>query len=395
MGYEVIRMDDFADRKGGPSVSEAIRNVAEADIYIAIVTHSYGYVPDGSDNPERLSMTELSYREARNRAIPCLIFLLDEKAPWPVNRVDTGEARKKLAALREEMWRERVVGKFSKPDDLAVEVVVAVANLEKHALPLTPPPPKYDVFFSYNALDMEPVSRVAAVLQQQGVSIWWDRRLSPGDDWLVVTETAFMNAHAVAVFVGPKGIGDNQSREVSMALLRKAQEADSFLLIPVILPNTPHALVPADLAKYRWVAFGESIENSEVVSILANAIRGIPIPDSPSPAPTSTLSPSPASPSPLPTEADLQMVPELLYRLVAKNREREEMLQSPEVTAFWSAVRKVQPNASTLADLRAVHAQLAKEKGPGALWVAWIRNTKSVELAALLQPSAPPPAGTS
>jgi hypothetical protein len=98
---------------------------------------------------------------------------------------------------------------------------------------------------------------------------------------------------------------------------------------------------------------------------------------------------SPRETVPLPpgrdiAEQDLRMVPELLFRLAARLRERPEMLQSLDATAFWAAVRKVQPSASTIDDLRSVNDQLRSEPAPGALWTAWTLNTRATELKALL-----------
>ena len=84
-------------------------------------------------------------------------------------------------------------------------------------------------------------------------------------------------------------------------------------------------------------------------------------------------------------EQDERMLCELLFRLVVRLRERPEMLQSLDATAFWAAVRKIRPHASTIEDLRAVNAELGKEPAPGPLWAAWVRNVRAIELAALLQ----------
>jgi uncharacterized protein YjbI with pentapeptide repeats len=81
----------------------------------------------------------------------------------------------------------------------------------------------------------------------------------------------------------------------------------------------------------------------------------------------------------------LEMLPELLFRLVARLRERPEMLHSLDATAFWAAVRKIKPRASRIEDLRFVNAQLSSEPAPGALWTAWMKNTRATELTALLQ----------
>jgi hypothetical protein len=84
-------------------------------------------------------------------------------------------------------------------------------------------------------------------------------------------------------------------------------------------------------------------------------------------------------------DEDARMVCELLFRIVARLRERPEMLQSLDATAFWAAVRKIRPQASTLDDLRAINADLASEPAPGPLWAAWMRHVRATELAAVVR----------
>jgi hypothetical protein len=230
------------------------------------------------------------------------------------------------------------------------------------------PPRKFDVFLSYNSEDRAAVSDIAGRLRADGVRVWWAMELTPGDELVKETVSAFADSEVVAVFVGPKGIGNRQNLEVGMALERKAEEGDRFRLIPVILRNTSHELVPPQLSRYRWVEFGPSFEAA--YNQLKSAIQGLPVVTS--------------GPGQVPAEKDLEMLPELLFRLVARLRERPEMLHSLEVTAFWAAVRKIQPGTSTIEDLRSVNAQLNSEPAPGELWAAWIRNTRATELAALL-----------
>jgi hypothetical protein len=84
-------------------------------------------------------------------------------------------------------------------------------------------------------------------------------------------------------------------------------------------------------------------------------------------------------------DEDARMLCELLFRIVVKLRERPEMLQSLEATAFWAAVRKIRPSAASLDDLRAMNADLASEPAPGPLWAAWMRHVRATELAAVVQ----------
>ena len=60
--------------------------------------------PGGYDK----STTELEYRTALAAGKPCLIFLLDEEAPWPRRFVDRGAEAEKIGALRAELAERHV-----------------------------------------------------------------------------------------------------------------------------------------------------------------------------------------------------------------------------------------------------------------------------------------------
>src|SRR4051812_18052061 len=65
-----IAMEVFGSRTESPK-EVCLAEVAHADIYIGIFGARYGYIDPGSD----LSMTELEYRAALHREIPCLIYI--------------------------------------------------------------------------------------------------------------------------------------------------------------------------------------------------------------------------------------------------------------------------------------------------------------------------------
>jgi hypothetical protein len=88
------------------------------------------------------------------------------------------------------------------------------------------------------------------------------------------------------------------------------------------------------------------------------------------------------------SEADLELVTDLLFRVVVRLRERPEMLNNLEPTTVWAQIRKISPQASTIEHLRALSQELSSEPGPGPLWSAWMRNTRAAELSALLQHAA-------
>src|SRR5205085_5207197 len=82
------------------AISASLALVDEADIYIGVFAHRYGYVPK-EKNPQQISITEMEYNRAVERGIPCLIFLMHEDHPVKAADVETGEGAIKLKAFNE------------------------------------------------------------------------------------------------------------------------------------------------------------------------------------------------------------------------------------------------------------------------------------------------------
>jgi hypothetical protein len=98
-----------------------------------------------------------------------------------------------------------------------------------------------DVFLSYNRADAEAARLVRSRLEEAGVSTFLDRdQLPAGQAWLPALERAIDRCGAVAVLVGPSGMGNWQQREVHLALDRQAKTeaaGHSFPVIPILLPK--------------------------------------------------------------------------------------------------------------------------------------------------------------
>jgi Domain of unknown function (DUF4062)/TIR domain len=237
-GHDV--MDYVADER---PLDTVLREVAAADIYVGIFADRYGYVPPSPDNPDRLSVTELEYRQALRQGKRCYLFLLRDDIPWPPRFVEAGEGREKLAALRREIMKRTLVSFFSTPEDLASKVVTALATTmppsQRTATSSDTPARDFDAFFSYNSRDHEAVASLAARLKRDGLRIWIDvGELRPGDDWAPETRSAFVAARTVAVFVGPHGISLQQEAELA-EVLDRSRRSLRFRLIPVLLPGVP------------------------------------------------------------------------------------------------------------------------------------------------------------
>jgi len=97
-----------------------------------------------------------------------------------------------------------------------------------------------DLFLSYHRSDSEAVLTVRGLLRSRA-----SVRSSIATSWLrdalaQALEQALRQARAVAVFIGPGGLGLWQKREMGYALDRQAQEEGAglpFPVIPVLLPG--------------------------------------------------------------------------------------------------------------------------------------------------------------
>jgi hypothetical protein len=122
LGHDVIAMENYVATDERP-VDKCLADVRESDIYVGLIAWRYGYVPPNMES----SITELEFHEAARLEKPCLLFLIDEGAPWPRKSMDRDSQR--IEALREEMTRDYMISYFRTIEELAALVNTAVANV--------------------------------------------------------------------------------------------------------------------------------------------------------------------------------------------------------------------------------------------------------------------------
>jgi tetratricopeptide (TPR) repeat protein len=131
LGHEVTSMENYVAGEARP-LDKCLADVAGSDVYVGLFAWRYGYVP-AADNPDGRSITELEYRKAGELAIPRLIFLLREGAPWPSRYRDQetgeGDGGGRIRALRGELEQRHVVAYFETSEGLTTEVSLAAARL--------------------------------------------------------------------------------------------------------------------------------------------------------------------------------------------------------------------------------------------------------------------------
>jgi tetratricopeptide (TPR) repeat protein len=136
------------------AISTSLALVDEADIYVGVFAHRYGYVPKGHD----ISITEMEYNRAVERGIPRLLFLMHDDHPIKAGDVEKGEGAVKLERLKQRLGTERVVNFFKSAEDLRAHVINSLSQYREpdqtafHYVSDIPKPPETYIAHPYTLL---------------------------------------------------------------------------------------------------------------------------------------------------------------------------------------------------------------------------------------------------
>jgi Domain of unknown function (DUF4062) len=139
-GMHPVAMEQDAALPAGTVIDSSLAKVRAAAAYVGVISRRYGQVPEDDEwNPQRLSLTELEFREARRLDRPTLIFIMSSRHTLVEAAVELDpERRSKLEALREEVKRasegstvHRVYKEFNSLQDFEVAATQAVAELRR------------------------------------------------------------------------------------------------------------------------------------------------------------------------------------------------------------------------------------------------------------------------
>jgi formylglycine-generating enzyme required for sulfatase activity len=136
----------------------------------------------------------------------------------------------------------------------------------------------FDVFLSHNSKDKPAVEYLAEKLKRAALEPWLDKWcLTPGGKWQQELEMGLRASSSCAVFLGPQGIGNWESEELSVALDRAAKDKD-FRIFPVLLPGLPEPFddsgLPPFLKMRTWVDLRRGLDDPWSFQILVHAIQG-------------------------------------------------------------------------------------------------------------------------
>lgn len=150
MRHEDVAMEYYVAEDRRP-VDRCLADVTACDVYVGIFAWRYGWIPT-EDNPGRLSITEMEYRQAVKEGKKCLIFLLDGKVSWPPDFID--DDRTQIKKLRGEMSEKHGAGLFKSAEDIGSIVAPAIHKWAEEDGYISPGvlAPKFDLTAYFNAL---------------------------------------------------------------------------------------------------------------------------------------------------------------------------------------------------------------------------------------------------
>jgi hypothetical protein len=125
-GMAPIDMKDWA-ASDADAAEVCKRKVADADVYLGIFAHRYGYCPPDSD----ISITEMEYEWAGQFGIERLVFVMDKSHPILIDDVEFGEGKKRLDRFKARLDTGHTCPRFRSPDDLGKKVLQALFELQR------------------------------------------------------------------------------------------------------------------------------------------------------------------------------------------------------------------------------------------------------------------------
>ncbi|MFI7601507.1 DUF4062 domain-containing protein [Actinoplanes sp. NPDC049681] len=139
-GLHAVAMEQDAALPATTVVDASLQKVRDAAAYVGIVSHRYGEIPESERNPERLSLTELEFREARRLDRPMLIFIMGDDHEVKLGALERDpEKVRKLEAFRESVKQatsaspeECVYAEFNSLSEFAVAATQSVAELRRY-----------------------------------------------------------------------------------------------------------------------------------------------------------------------------------------------------------------------------------------------------------------------
>jgi formylglycine-generating enzyme required for sulfatase activity len=132
-------------------------------------------------------------------------------------------------------------------------------------------------FLSHNSADKPAVEELQRRLFKCAppIECWLDKDdLRSSDTWFSQIEGVIASCEAAMIFYGPNGFGKVHRREAELLIDRAMREAETFRVIPVLLPGAQLSDVSGFAKLYNWVDFRSGLDAPAPFGRLVAFLRG-------------------------------------------------------------------------------------------------------------------------
>ncbi len=125
LGFEPIAMENF-EAMGVGATEGSKRKLRDADVYVGIFAHRYGYIESGLEK----SVTEIEFEYAGERGLDRLCFVVDPAYPWPKSHVQKAH-QDKLTAFKARIDSSVIRNLYTTVPDFKEKLVRALVEWQE------------------------------------------------------------------------------------------------------------------------------------------------------------------------------------------------------------------------------------------------------------------------
>ncbi len=119
-----------------------------------------------------------------------------------------------------------------------------------------------DIFISYSSKDKKNAKELAEVLIADGWSVWWDRKIPPGQAFDEVISKALDNAGCIIVLWSNNSVNSNWVKEEASEGLR------GNILVPVLIEDSQIPLGFRRIQAARLVGWRKNLQDHEFLQLI-------------------------------------------------------------------------------------------------------------------------------
>nr|VFK22876.1 MAG: TIR domain-containing protein [Candidatus Kentron sp. MB] len=203
---------EFFEAMGVGAVEGSKRKLDEADLYVGIFAHRYGYIEAGQEK----SVTEIEFDHAGARGLDRVCFVIDPGFDWPPDKIDF-ENYDRLKEFKARVEKDLIRARFSDINDFRLKFHQALdAWLKRSDLPesegtsnQSPASKNQRIALLYKR-NAEPDEHLLHLLEREltsaGHSIFIDRHLNIGVEWAKQIDREIHQADAVIPLLSKKSV---------------------------------------------------------------------------------------------------------------------------------------------------------------------------------------------